>query len=145
MFRSSDANTKKLATPQMWRLFLTVDKWTAVRIVQHYYGAKAGWDGDCSAASRGGYHELSVWIRRGAPQNGGGAHGKEYWEALSALRREVEALAGEGIILRDPESGLVDFPARREGRRVFLCWRVGEDSVGFWHGPETGFSGRRPL
>jgi len=84
-------------------------------------------------------------IRRGAPQNGGGAHGKEYWEALSALRREVEALAGEGIILRDPESGLVDFPARREGRRVFLCWRVGEDSVGFWHGPETGFSGRRPL
>ena len=84
-------------------------------------------------------------IRRRASQNGGGAHGKGYWEALSTLRREVEALAGQGIILRDPESGLVDFPARREGRRVFLCWRVGEERVGFWHGPETGFTGRKPL
>ena len=84
-------------------------------------------------------------IRRRAPRNGGGAQGKEYWEALSTLRLEVEALVGQGIILRDPESGLVDFPATREGRRVFLCWRVGEERVGFWHGPETGVTGRKPL
>jgi hypothetical protein len=84
-------------------------------------------------------------IRRGAPTNGGGAQGKEYWEALSVLRREVEAISAKGIILRDADSGLVDFPTLRDGREVFLCWRLGEERVGYWHGPETGFSGRKPL
>jgi hypothetical protein len=84
-------------------------------------------------------------IRRGAPTNGGGAQGVEYWEALATLRKEVESISGQGIILRDADSGLVDFPTMREGREVFLCWRLGEDRVAYWHGPETGFSGRRPL
>jgi hypothetical protein len=84
-------------------------------------------------------------IRRSAPADGGGKQGKEYWEALAALRREVEAITGQGVILRDPEAGLVDFPTEREGRLVFLCWRAEEDRVGFWHGPEGGFAGRRPL
>jgi hypothetical protein len=84
-------------------------------------------------------------IRRSAPADGGGKQGKEYWEPLAALRREVEAITGQGVILRDPEAGLVDFPTEREGRLVFLCWRAEEDRVGFWHGPEGGFAGRRPL
>jgi hypothetical protein len=84
-------------------------------------------------------------IRRSARWDGGGSQGKEYWDALSTLRREVEAITEQGIVLRDPESGLLDFPSRREGREVFLCWRLGEDRVGYWHGPETGFTGRRPL
>ena len=84
-------------------------------------------------------------IREVASLDGGGAQGKEYWEALAVLRREVEGLNAKGIVLRDPESGLVDFPAKREGREVFLCWRLGEDRVAFWHGPESGFAGRRPL
>ncbi len=84
-------------------------------------------------------------IRRSAPMDGGGRQGKEYWEALATLRREVEAIIGQGIILRDPEQGLIDFPARRKGRRVYLCWRLGEERVAFWHGPESGFAGRRPL
>ena len=84
-------------------------------------------------------------IREVASLDGGGAQGKEYWEALAVLRREVEALNAKGIVLRDPESGLVDFPAKRDGREVFLCWRLGEDRVAFWHGPESGFAGRRPL
>jgi len=84
-------------------------------------------------------------LRRSAPLNGGGVEGKAYWEALATLRREVEALTGEGILLRDAESGLIDFPSRRDGRQIFLCWRLGEDRVAHWHGPESGFSGRRPL
>jgi hypothetical protein len=84
-------------------------------------------------------------VRRNAPTNGGGREGKLYWEALSTLRRDVEALNEQGIVLRDPESGLIDFPSRRDGREVFLCWRLGEADVGYWHGPETGFAGRRPL
>ena len=84
-------------------------------------------------------------VRRNAPTNGGGREGKEYWEALATLRRDVESLNQQGIILRDPESGLVDFPATRDGRAIFLCWRLDEGEVGFWHGPEGGFAGRQPL
>jgi hypothetical protein len=84
-------------------------------------------------------------IRASAPANGGGEPGSEYWEALRVLRHEIEALAGLNILLRDPEMGLLDFPTTIEGREVFLCWRLGEETVGFWHGPETGFIGRRPV
>ena len=84
-------------------------------------------------------------IRQTAATNGGGAEGKDYWEALSVLRSEVEAITGLGIVLRDADSGLVDFPSRRDGRDVWLCWRPDEERVGFWHGPESGFSSRRPL
>jgi hypothetical protein len=77
--------------------------------------------------------------------NGGGERGKEYWEALRALRKDVETVLGLGVILRDPETGLIDFPARREGREGFLCWRLGEERVMFWHSTDTGFGGRKPL
>ncbi len=50
-----------------------------------------------------------------------------------------------GITLRDIETGLIDFPALVNGRQVWLCWRLGEDSVGWWHELEAGFGGRRRL
>ncbi|HEX2069186.1 MAG TPA: DUF2203 domain-containing protein [Actinomycetota bacterium] len=84
-------------------------------------------------------------IRRTAPLNGGGEQGKEFWDAMQTLRREIEGLNQQDIVLRDPESGLVDFPARREGEEIFLCWRLDEDRVAYWHGPDTGFAGRQPL
>jgi hypothetical protein len=77
--------------------------------------------------------------------NGGGPEGRAYADAVELLKSEVERLSAEGLILRDVESGLVDFPAEREGRIVYLCWRLGEERVGYWHDMETGFSGRRPL
>lgn len=84
-------------------------------------------------------------IRRSATLDGGGQVSQEYWDALQVMRKQLEWLAEQGIILRDADSGLVDFPSRREGRDVFLCWKLGEDRVVYWHPPETGFSGRRPL
>jgi hypothetical protein len=84
-------------------------------------------------------------LGRVATLDGGGEVGKEYWDALSGLRRRLEWLNERDIVLRDPETGLIDFPARRDGEPVFLCWRLGEDRVEFWHGPEGGFAGRRPL
>ena len=84
-----------------------------------------------------------VGARAGA--NGGGPEGTAYLEALSILREEVEGLAGEDIILRDAESGLVDFPSLREGRVVQLCWRLGEDRVEHWHEVDAGFQARKPL
>jgi hypothetical protein len=77
--------------------------------------------------------------------NGGGPDGSAYREAAETLRAEVERIGAMGVILRDVESGLVDFPSERDGREVFLCWQLGEDHVGFWHPPETGIAGRKPL
>jgi hypothetical protein len=56
--------------------------------------------------------------------------------------RKVRALGG---IVKDPQIGLVDFYGRVEGRMVWLCWRYGEDSLGYYHDLEEGYSGRRPL
>ena len=84
-------------------------------------------------------------VRRSAALNGGGTPGREYWQALGTLRHEVEDLSERDIILRDPETGLLDFPALRDGEEIFLCWLPEEERVGFWHRTTTGFAGRLPL
>lgn len=56
--------------------------------------------------------------------------------------RRVRALGG---VVKDPQIGLVDFYGRLEGRVVWLCWRYGEDSLGYFHELSAGYSGRRPL
>ena len=86
---------------------------------------------------------------------GGNGHGhaaREYAAVSQRLEegtREMVACAGEiqalGAIVKDLELGLVDFPSLRDGEEVLLCWRVGEDEIGFWHPVDEGFSGRRPL
>jgi hypothetical protein len=84
-------------------------------------------------------------IRGRVAADGGGTEGTDYWKAREALKADIEALASRDILLRDPETGLVDFPGEREGRRIFLCWRLGEDRVAHWHDLESGFGGRKPL
>ena len=63
-------------------------------------------------------------------------------DQMAAGVARIDAL---GLTLRDIERGLVDFPALVSGRQVWLCWQRGETAIGYWHGLETGFSGRRPL
>jgi len=65
--------------------------------------------------------------------------------AVTELRRELEALAHEGIVLRDTDAGAADFPSERGGKRVFLCWTPEDPDVRYWHGPDSGFAGRRLL
>jgi hypothetical protein len=84
-------------------------------------------------------------LSRTAPLNGSASPTPEYWEATLTLRRDVERITAMGIVLRDAEGGLLDFPADRDGELVFLCWRLGEPSVAWWHSPRGGFAGRRPL
>lgn len=84
-------------------------------------------------------------IERAVAADGGGAEGRAAFEAGRALEKAVKDLAHRGVLLRDPETGLVDFPAEHEGRRILLCWRLGEDSVDWWHEENSGFVGRRPL
>jgi hypothetical protein len=62
---------------------------------------------------------------------------------------DAQRLSGQiedlGVILRDPETGLVDFAAVRNDEPIYLCWRLGEESIGYWHPRDTGFMGRMPL
>lgn len=76
--------------------------------------------------------------------DGGGVSGTDWFDAQQELKSEIIHLSRAGILLRDPETGLVDFPAEREGRRVFLCWQLGEDDVRFYHEETSGFSTRKP-
>jgi hypothetical protein len=62
-----------------------------------------------------------------------------------AVARCVERLDRLGVLVKDLDRGLVDFPALRADEEVLLCWQVGEDEVGYWHGLEEGFAGRKPL
>ena len=62
-----------------------------------------------------------------------------------ALQTAIKQLQDWDIELKDLERGLVDFPALREGRMVYLCWEVGEPEIAFWHETDTGFAGRQPV
>ena len=61
---------------------------------------------------------------------------------LAAAMGEVQAM---GVLIKDLDTGLVDFPAKRDGEDILLCWQLGEDEVAFWHGLEDGYAGRQPI
>jgi len=69
----------------------------------------------------------------------------EMTEAMNRLEGEVRKLEELGCVLRDMSLGLVDFPAVRLGERVWLCWKLGEDHVNFWHSRQEGYAGRKPV
>lgn len=75
----------------------------------------------------------------------GGVSEPAWFPAQQALKTEMLALADLGLVLRDTQIGLVDFPAERDGEPVYLCWKLGEDEVAFYHGDRSGLSGRTPL
>jgi hypothetical protein len=77
--------------------------------------------------------------------NGGGVPGRQVGEAFLRVRGMLGELNESGIVVRDIDRGLIDFPAVLDGREVYLCWQLGEESIGFWHGIEDGFAGRQPL
>jgi hypothetical protein len=95
--------------------------------------------------ARHGLIRTSKRIDEAVGVDGGGVEASDWFRFQQTLKDEIEHLAERGIVLRDPESGLVDFPTERDGRRVFLCWQLGEDRVAFFHEEHGGFSGRTPL
>jgi hypothetical protein len=80
-----------------------------------------------------------------APTNGGGNVGRSVGEAFLEVRRLLAELQDLGIVVRDIDRGLIDFPAILEGREAYLCWELGEPRIGFWHDLESGYGGRQPL
>jgi hypothetical protein len=78
--------------------------------------------------------------------NGGGSDAAMYLADYSRTFRGVLAqLQDRGVVLKDIERGLIDFPHRRGDREVYLCWEYGEERIGYWHETDSGYSGRQPL
>jgi hypothetical protein len=61
------------------------------------------------------------------------------------LRNAVEQLQNLGCLVKDLDTGLVDFPTLFRGQEVYLCWKLGEPSIEYWHSVDQGFRGRKPI
>jgi len=67
-------------------------------------------------------------------------------ERLAERARQIFLdLDGMGVELKDPRQGLIDFRGNRDGRVVYLCWRLGEGDIAYWHELDAGFQGRQRL
>ena len=92
-----------------------------------------------------GDEDARAALSEAAPGNGGGQPGTVVSEAFIELRDALLELQGVEVVLRDLDNGLIDFPALRDGREVYLCLEDGEDEIGYWHEIEAGYGGREPL
>ncbi len=70
---------------------------------------------------------------------------QELAQATTEMNRLIERVQEMDCELKDIEQGLVDFRTEREGREVYLCWKLGEPDIRWWHELDAGFAGRRPL
>jgi len=71
---------------------------------------------------------------------------RETVESSHAELNEIVArFTAQGVQVKDMDRGLIDFPADVDGQDALLCWHVGEPRIAFWHSPDDGFAGRRPL
>jgi hypothetical protein len=90
--------------------------------------------------------EPEVWpVVEKAAGNGGNKVASQMAQEIGRLDLAIRAILATGALLKDVNSGLVDFPALREEREIYLCWKYGEEDIRFWHEVDAGFSGRQPL
>jgi hypothetical protein len=61
------------------------------------------------------------------------------------LKQALEKIQDQGCLVKDLDTGLIDFPTLFHGEEVYLCWKLGEKGISFWHGVEEGFRGRKPI
>ena len=88
----------------------------------------------------------ALWpVLEKAVGNGGSRKAGAVLADFEVVQRGLEALEQMDIEVKDINTGLIDFRARREGREVYLCWQYDEPRVAFWHDLEAGFAGRQPL
>jgi hypothetical protein len=66
-------------------------------------------------------------------------------ESAAQLRNAIEQVQETGCLIKDLDIGLIDFPTTYRGVEVYLCWKLGEEGIGFWHGVDEGFRGRKPI
>ncbi len=92
--------------------------------------------------------ELQVELNRAIAMNSLRAYiekKQQLNKALVDLYKGIEEIESMNVIIKSLDEGLLDFPSKRFDEEVWLCWKVGEDEVKFWHGKDEGFAGRKPL
>ena len=77
--------------------------------------------------------------------NGGSKIVSETTRHIIVIQESIRALLALNILVKDINTGLIDFPAERDGQVVLLCWLYDEPTVQFWHDPDTGFAGRQRI
>ena len=92
-----------------------------------------------------GLHAKITPLLEVVSSNGGSKHTPALLRATARFREVLERIAERGCHLKGLDPGLVDFPYLRNGREVYLCWRMGEKKIRYWHEIEDGFEGRQPL
>ena len=80
-----------------------------------------------------------------AQYGGGSCEGPRYIKALETIYENLNNIHEMGVIVKDLEMGLCDFPYLMEGRVVYLCWRLGEETIEWWHEIDDGYKGRQAL
>ena len=80
-----------------------------------------------------------------AKQDGGTVYGPRYIRAMEYITRNIEKIHEMGVLVKDLEKGLCDFPYLLDGQMVYLCWKLGEPEIQWWHETHTGYSDRKPL
>jgi hypothetical protein len=115
------------------------------RAVRGWVAERVGWIRDARARLVALGPRASEAIEALDERSSGAFPGRETAKPLVELSRAVAELQAVEVILRDVDRGLIDFPSVRDGQEVYLCWLVDEDEIGFWHEPDAGFAGRRPL
>lgn len=120
----------------------TVEQANAVR---PWVAARVRWIRDAQTRLVGLGERTAQAISALDEQLGGAYPGRDVAGSLVELSRALAELSAVDVVLRDVERGLVDFPAIRDGEEVYLCWLLEEDKIRFWHDPDAGFAGRRPL
>ena len=87
-----------------------------------------------------------VWpVLEKAVGNGGSKKAGALVEDFKKVDNGVQTIQRLGVVVKDVNTGLIDFPALRGDREVFLCWRYGEPAVAHWHELHTGFAGRQAI
>ena len=66
-------------------------------------------------------------------------------QSAEGLKAAIQKIQESGCVIKDLDIGLVDFPTLFRGQEVYLCWKLGESRIGFWHGTQEGFAGRKPI
>jgi hypothetical protein len=83
--------------------------------------------------------------RSKANYGGGSYKGTAYLNHLAALSATINEVEKTGVLVKDYRTGLCDFPHLKDGRIIYLCWKMDEKEIHYWHEVDAGFAGRQPL
>jgi hypothetical protein len=109
----------------------------AIALKAEYKQAEAEWRNFAQRVMAMG----GVWVNRSQVLDQ--KTGRE--ATATRLKRAIDRIHEFGCVVKDLDIGLIDFPTRWKGAEVYLCWKLGESGIRFWHGVDEGFRGRKPI